>query len=83
MAIVNKEYLDYPGLTRYDELNKDYIDTADGLLDTRLQAVESTVQQGIDIHVDSSGTRLLIGYVYDERGMLVDFTFANSSLLIG
>lgn len=83
MAIVNKNFLDYSGLTHYDELTKEYINDADDALDSRISVLESEVTRGIDIHVDNTGTKLLIGYVYDSRGELVDFTFANSSLLIG
>ena len=83
MAAVNKNYLDYSGLTHYDSLNKEYINDADEALDERIQVLEAEVVSGIDIRVDSSGTKLMIGYVYDKRGELVEFTFSGSSLLIG
>lgn len=78
--MVSKNFLDYPGLQEYDALIKEYSDDADSALDTRLQAIEGAVQ-GIDITV--SGSTLLIGYVYDEHGMKVDFTFSGSSLVVG
>ena len=79
MALVNKSYLDYTGLSSYDTKIKEYIDGADDGLDTRVSALEEEVG-GIDI--TASGNILYIGYVYKKTGALVDFSFSGSSLVI-
>lgn len=43
MAVINKEYLDYTGLQRYDDLIKDYVNRSTGFTPTYDSSTETLI----------------------------------------
>jgi hypothetical protein len=60
MAVINKEYLDYTGLQRYDQLIKDYVNRSEGFTPTYDSSTETLIfgdNDSISADLDSTNNQ--------------------------